>query len=162
MKKLYINLLIIFLFSNIAIAQTNNDSSLETLNTNEVYPEATFEWDEKEGVVKKVWIVWPDGRKESVKSLYSDDNVTNGIDRFYVILENNIEQTVIVKDKEFLELNEEGKKLWKEFEKEKEKIRETIKKKKFRKKIIMGTSLLVLLSIPFVFIYFSNSRKRDI
>jgi hypothetical protein len=25
-------------------------------------------------------------RKESVKSLYSDDNVTNGIDRFYVIL----------------------------------------------------------------------------
>lgn len=162
MKKLYSYLFIIFLFSNIAIAQTNNDSSLETLNTNEVYPEATFEWDEELGGVKKVWITWPDGRKESVNSLYSDDNVTNGIDRFYVILENNIEQTVIVKDKEFLELNEEGKKLWKEFEKEKEKIRETIKKKKFRKKIIMGTSLLVLLSIPFVFIYFSNSRKRDI
>jgi hypothetical protein len=24
---------------------------------------------------------WPDGRKESVNSLNSDDNVTNGIDR---------------------------------------------------------------------------------
>jgi uncharacterized membrane protein YukC len=49
----------------------------------------------------------------------------------------------------------------KEFEKERENTRD-YKKEKFRKKIIMGTSLLVLLSIPFVFIYFSNSRKRDI
>ena len=127
-----------------------------------MYPEATFEWDEKEGVVKKVWIVWPDGRKESVKSLYSDDNVTNGIDRFYVILENNIEQTVIVKDKKFLELNEEGKKLWKEFEKEKEKILETHRKKMSKKKIIMSISFLALLTIPSMLFYFSKFRKRNI
>jgi thioredoxin-related protein len=38
MKKLYINLLIIFLFSNIAIAQTNNDSSLETLTQTKYIP----------------------------------------------------------------------------------------------------------------------------
>jgi hypothetical protein len=33
------------------------------------------------------------------------------------------------------------------------------KKEKFRKKIIMGTSLLVLLSIPFVFIYFLTPER---
>lgn len=156
MKKLYSYLFIIFLFSNIAIAQTNNDSSLETLNTNEVYPEATFEWDEELGGVKKVWITWPDGRKESVNSLYSDDNVTNGIDRFYVILENNIEQTVIVKDKEFLELNEEGKKLWKEFEKEKEKMRNGI----LRDKIIMQVTFFLSISIPIILFYLYCSKRR--
>lgn len=156
MKKLYSYLFIIFLFSNIAIAQTNNDSSLETLNTNEVYPEATFEWDEELGGVKKVWITWPDGRKESVNSLYSDDNVTNGIDRFYVILENNIEQTVIVKDNEFLELNEEGKKLWKEFEKEKEKMRNGI----LRDKIIMQVTFFLSISIPIILFYLYCSKRR--
>jgi hypothetical protein len=133
---------------------------------NPTYPEATFEWNEEEGGIRKVWVTWPDGRKESVNSLYSDDDVTNGIDRFYVILANDIEQTVIVKDKDYLELREKGKKIWKEFEKEFEKEKEKrlkmYRKKMSRKKIIVGTSLLVLLSIPFVFIYFSNSRKRDI
>lgn len=129
---------------------------------NPTYPEATFEWNEEEGGIRKVWVTWPDGRKESVNSLYSDDDVTNGIDRFYVILTNNVEQTVIVEDKEFLELREKGKKLWKEFGKEKEKILEMHRKKMSRKKIIVGTSLLVLLSIPFVFTYFSKFRKQNI
>jgi hypothetical protein len=127
-----------------------------------IYPEATFEWDEEFGGVKKVWITWPDGRKESVNSLYSDDNVTNGIDRFYVILANDIEQTVVVKDKEYLELREKRKKLWKEFEKEREKIRETIKKKISRKKTLVSISFLALLTIPSMLFYFSKFRKRNI
>ena len=160
MLKNYIYIYIIVLLSNIVIAQTNNESSLETLNTNEVYPEATFEWDD-EGWVEKIWITWPDGRKELVRSLYNDD-VTNGIDRFFIILTNDIEQTVVIKDKRFLEKREKRKEIYRKGDEKLKELKEIQKKKMFRKKIIIGTSLLVLLSIPFVFTYFSKSRKQNI
>ena len=159
-RKLYI-IYIIFLFSNISIAQTNNESNLETLNTNEVYPEATFEWDD-EGRREKMWITWPDGRKELVRSFYIDDDVTNGIDRFYIILTNDIEQTFVIKDKKFLEEREKRKEIYRKGDEKLKELKEIQKKKMFRKKIIVGTSLLVLLSIPFVFTYFSKFRKQNI
>lgn len=129
---------------------------------NFIYPKATFEKNEELGGIKEVWLTWPDGKKESVNSLYIDDSATNGIDRFYVILTNNVEQTVIVEDKEFLELREKGKKLWKEFGKEKEKILEMHRKKMSRKKIIMSISFLALLTIPSMLFYFSKLKKRNI
>lgn len=129
---------------------------------NPTYPEATFEWNEEEGGIRKVWVTWPDGRKESVNSLYSDDDVTNGIDRFYIILTNDIEQTFVIKDKKFLEEREKRKEIYRKGDEKLKELKEIQKKKMFRKKIIVGTSLLVLLSIPFVFTYFSKFRKQNI
>ncbi len=159
MKKLYTYLFVIVLFSNIAIAQTDNDSSLETLNTNEVYPEATFERDD-EGRTRGIWVTWPDGRKEFVYSLYSDDNVTNGIDRFYVILTNDVEQTVVIKDKNYLEERERRKKIHKKGDEKLKELIEIRKREFSRDKIFMRVSFFLSFSIPIILFYLYYSKKR--
>jgi predicted AlkP superfamily pyrophosphatase or phosphodiesterase len=154
MKNLYIYLFIIVLLSNIAIAQTNNDSSLGTLNTNEVYPEATFERNDEDRT-EKIWITWPDGRKELVSSLYSDDAAINKTERFYVILTNNVKQIVTLKDEKILEeINK--------INKEKLKKLEIRKRAVFRDKILIRVSLFLFLSIPIILFYLYCSKKRKI
>lgn len=108
----YLTVFTLCLSLNFSLAQEVKENT-----NNPIYPEATFEWNEEDGGIRKVWITWPDGRKESVNSLYSDDNPANGIDRFYVVLTNGLEQTVTIKDKHYLELREERKKHGKNLEK---------------------------------------------
>lgn len=133
----------------------------ERYTNSPIYPEAIIDWDPAGGS-RGIWVTWPDGRKEFVYSLYSDDSVTNGTDRFYVILSNGDEQTIVVKDEKFLELKKISKETREIREEKLNRLLEIKKRKVFKKKIVIFSSFFVLLSVPFILIRIYNKRRGRI